>query len=198
MGDGKWICLIVNSSYCRGSHESLEKSICGVVGDDFIELKVLLDDNYVEDSYAFLKCSDFSKHVQNLRKVGAIRTVLDSYANPRYLTEEEVQGVFKKEVPKGSESILIYGDVVKVTDGYLNGLTGIIYERDEEDLYRVCFKLHTRSFIDILPRSILDYESNLFDELKFPVLLCRIKDKDVAVIPQNKIDQNALRAGRLY
>jgi hypothetical protein len=198
MGDGSWLCIIVNSSYCRGSCEALERSICGVVGEDFIELRVLPDENYVEDAYAFLKCHNFPEHVQNLRKVNAIRTVLDSYASPRYLMEEEVEGLFKKETPKGSDSILIYGDVVRITEGYLNGLTGIIYERDEEGLYRVCFKLHTRSFIDILPRSILDYESNLFDELKFPVLLYRIKDKDVAVIPQDKIDQNALRAGSLY
>jgi hypothetical protein len=199
MGCGSWVCLIVNSSYCRGgSQETLESNISDVIGDDFIELRILFDENRVEDSYAFLKFRNVEENSVKLRKVNAVKTVLDSYTNPRLIAGEEVEALFKKEEASDSLPGLIYGDVVKISEGYLGGLTGIVYGRDMDDLYRVCFKFHTRSFVDILPRDMLVYESNLFDELKFPVELCKINGKDVAVIPQDRIDQNALRACRLH
>lgn len=189
-----WICLLVNPMFYRKGREVLEAELRAVFGDDLVEMKVVLDEPAPScEFYTFVRCSDYKSHVQALAQSSAVKGVLPSYENPAPLSDEEVAGFVESVETADEPPALRLGDVVRVADGYLENLTGIVLSGDG-DAYRVMFRFHTRRFTEVLNPSSLELDGNLFENLKFPVMPDKVR---VPVVePAGRMGKEAATAFR--
>lgn len=167
---GPWICLIVNSLFHNGDKKVLAGELCRVFGDDLEEVRIVCDDQMEASGeyYTFVKCSDYHKHLDEVIASYAIVNTVLTYENPSFLSDAEVEefvtSVTLTEVPR----IFCMGDIVKVTEGEMAGLEGIVLEPSQNKCI-VLFRLFTRKFTKKIFVTSLVYVDNVFSHIKFPV-----------------------------
>lgn len=176
-----WICLLVNPKYYRRGKEVIELELFKVFGDDLVELRVIIDDESTdaEEYYAFIRCRNYQEHLSKLMNCRVIKGVLSSYDSPTYLSHEDVKGfissINEEEIPE----CLSVGDVVKVNEGYLSGLTGLVVKDKGSMIYEVKFKFHTREFEEEIPITHLTLVDSVFDHLKIPVPTAELQEHGI-------------------
>ena len=161
MSIGFWICVVTNGSIGSQSLPSFEASIRNVFGSDLLRVCLIGETGSgEEDSYVLINCLDYNSHSEALRCNKRISKVLESFDNPRILSDEDVKGLVEK-APEPSREF-IPGDVVKITSGCMSGLTGIVTRQKSKKRYHVFFRFHTRSFQKIILSSSMEFKFNLF------------------------------------
>lgn len=181
------MCLNINIKQIRKatSVESVRRHLAGLFGDDLIDFVVVGDwisDDSVEscgDSYVFIKTCNYHSHVKALRASRMVSGVLDSYDAPIYVDEQDVV-VFREKmaVERMDPLTFHFGDVVKVREGYLKGLHGVVCDPTTHKTCNVLFKFFTRSILQKLSVKNIELKGSVFDHIKFPVT----KQKDYQVI----------------
>jgi len=176
-----WICLIVNPTFYRRGRAILENELNKVFGEDLLELRVVFGEEHkdVEEYYAFVRCSDYDQHLSSVMSSPAIKAVLSTYENPVYLSDADVNEFMESIEEEASPVNLSVGDMVKVKDGYLSGLTGFVTDDIGHRRYKVLFRFHTRKFQEEMAIGSLTLVDSLFGKLKFPVVTDNLMDSGV-------------------
>ena len=178
-----WICLLVNPTFFRRGRVILEAELGRVFGDDLLELRVVFGDEGsrkdVEEYYAFIRCQNYQNHLSGLMSSSAIKGVLTTYENPVFLSDADVNAFMDSIEEEAAPVNLSVGDVVKVREGYLSGLTGLVTEDQGSRSYQVMFRFHTRKFHEEMPISSLTLVESVFDHLKIPVLTDSLRESGI-------------------
>jgi transcription antitermination factor NusG len=176
-----WICLLVNPSSFRRGREVLESELNKIFGPDILGLRVVFGEerNDVEEYYAFIRCRNYQQYISGLRNSSAIKGVLTTYDNPAYLSDADVSEFLSSIEQKDVPDNLSLGDVVKVKEGYLSGLTGIVMKSVSDSEYDVLFSFHTRKFHEKMQVSHLTLVDSIFDHLKSPVLTDNLRESGI-------------------
>ncbi len=156
-----WIALMMGKAlnYRRPSIWSDKiKEICGNdVKYEAVGNSVLSDNG---DWYLFIKDPDWEKHIVELKKIRWVVSVVSDGDKPYIFSNQEVQsfvGDIKTKLEDGDE--FSPGDAVKVKNGYLSGLYGIV-ESIRGKRARVFFSFHIRGFTESLKKSDLEFVKN--------------------------------------
>lgn len=173
---GGWVCANVDSKQIRRNNavELIRSDLKKIFGSSLEEVVIAgakLDDNSFESSvenYIFIKTKDYYKGVQGLRASRIISSVLSDYSNPSFISEEEVR-VFAEGSLLSDEKDFEYADVVKVKEGTLKDLKGIVLKKKEGEIYEVFFRMCTRQFTENLHRDNLLFDTNIIDRLRIPL-----------------------------
>jgi len=176
---GQWVCIIIDFQVTKSTDaiKRIHQEALGIFGSDFIDMVIIDGDLMCGASdlevfhYVFVKCRNFSAHIDKLRNSTIVSGVMDDYHRPRFVPEDEINEM-RHRIRKPKLGSLFEGDVVIAQDGYLKGLSGIVVCADN-GLYMVMFKFYTRSFVEELNREMLEHSGNIFDNMKFPVTLNR-------------------------
>jgi hypothetical protein len=178
----KWICLVV-SGFQAAKKTAFEGEVSSLFGADFKEMRLVAGDNipFAEDVYCLVQCSNYTSHVQDLIASPVIRNVLTSYEDPFYLSDHDVEDFCLSLHP---ERLVVFdfGDIIRVTTGYLSGLTGIVLGCESDSHYRVTFRFHTRSFVEVLKGECLELLDNVFEHLKFPVVSDSLGEEELITL----------------
>lgn len=176
-----WICLLISPSFFRRGSEVLESELEKIFGDDMTELRVVFGDEHkdVEEFYAFIRCRNYSDYVSGLMSSSAIKGVLATYENPVYLSDADVRAFIESIDEEDIPCNLSVGDVVKVKEGYLSGLTGLVTKDVGYQKYDVLFSFHTRKFNEEMPMSHLTLVDSIFSHLKVPVLTDNLRESGI-------------------
>jgi len=172
--EGKWICILLNHQYSK--KESLgivRKEMDKIFGEDGLGMEIAKSGTCDAEGfgyYAFVNCLNYENHVAGLRRSRVIYDVLPSYKNPHFLSEEEVLSFKDSAENEGKPKELFYGDLVKVEEGYLKNLYGIVKSKNDDNTYKVFFKLYTMKFDEDLSPKVLDLQRNIFDKVRVPVV----------------------------
>jgi len=167
-----WVCLIINPTYYRRGKSLLDAELRKIFSDDLDEIRVVFGEEKkdVEEYYAFVRCSNYDNHVIEVRRSSAIRSVLPSYDAPAYLSDAEVNEFMSSIEEKNVSEYLLVGDVVKVKNGYLSGLTGLVIGESGSRDYDILFRFHTRKFEERISITNLSRTESIFENIKVPVL----------------------------
>jgi transcription antitermination factor NusG len=176
-----WICLLVNPNFYRRGKVMLQAEMNKIFGPDMLELRVVFGEEHkdVEEFYAFVRCTNYHDHVSALMGSSAIKSVLSTYDNPVYLSDAEVKEFIESIEYEDVPDNLAVGDVVKVKEGYLSGLTGLVTKARESHTYQVTFRFHTRKFHEEMPISHLTLVESIFSHLKVPVCTDELIDSGI-------------------
>ena len=163
MSEG-WICLYINIQYLS-SFDSLEirRRLFGIFGESFIDSLLIRDNQGSIDNYIFVKCIDYFSHIEKLKESSFVFNVLESFENPKFISEKEIE-TFGKSLGKKELDILVAGDIVKATETYLNGLYGIVIKNYGNDAYLVKFKFYVKDIFEKLDRKSLDFCGTVLDK----------------------------------
>jgi hypothetical protein len=136
-----------------------------VFGNDLEQVRIVGEGSSEdEDSYVLVKCRNYHDHSEALRASKRVSKVLESFDNPTFLSEKDVDGFFEKPV-KHDRKEFERGDVVVVNRGYLSQLTGIVVSKKSRNRYGVFFRFHMRSFCEVIPASWMEFRFNFFNGL---------------------------------
>jgi hypothetical protein len=178
--EGSWLCLAIDIQFIRmkGMLPLLQSEVHRIFGDDFLDMVVigekLCEDHFemLAENYIFVKCANYDEHIDELKRSKIVIGVLDNYDRPNFISEEEIL-TFQKRIERDKKyGVLYVGDVVKVREGYLKNLKGVVVKVINDNYYDVMFKLHTRTFSEEMTRKNLEFEKNIFDKIKIPVIEC--------------------------
>jgi len=174
-----WVCLVVGGS----DHDRMVAEVTRIFGDDLVEVRVVtpLDDS--SESYCLVRCRDYLPHVGELMSSSVVRAALPSYERPQPLTDEEVEEFCLSMEPKASKRPC-RGDLVRVLDGYLSGLFGIVAGPGKGDGWRVLFRFHVKDFEEELMPLQLEILDNVFRSLKMPVTSDTVDERGMRVMAQ--------------
>ena len=188
MEDG-WVCLNVDFSLTRSdfAEERVAEEIERIFRADLVDILAIGgdlvggSDELQISHYVFVKCVNYSSHIDELRNSAMVTGVLDDYGSPRFVPEEEMDQL--REGMRCSESGMLFpGDIVDIRGGYWRGLSGVILSR-MNGKYNVMFKLCTTSTTEVLDRKSLTHRGNLFDMMKIPVTIGKRKAKKLLGSP---------------
>lgn len=177
MSDGKWVCLSLDPKHVRrlGDLDELKQEIGDCFGSDCLDV-VIMGDQFAEfcvelaaENYIFVRCSDYFSHVPALKACRVIKGVLDSYDSPSFVSPDEVDEFQETVEAKGQTGELLMGDVVRVREGRLKNLQGVVVSMSGTR-YVVFFKLFTRRFTERISKKNLVRMGSIFDTFKFPVV----------------------------
>jgi transcription antitermination factor NusG len=172
--EGNWICILLNHQYSKKeSLDIVRKEMDKVFGEDNLGVEIAKSGTCDSEGfgyYAFVNCLNYENHVSGLRRSRVIYDVLPSYKSPHFLSEEEVLSFKDSAENEGRPEELFYGDLVKIEDGYLKNLYGIVKSKNDDGTYKVFFKLYTMKFDEDLSPRVLDLQRNIFDKVRVPVV----------------------------
>lgn len=162
-----WLCVIISKNLCNRGEAEARQEIKRLTGDAFVDFR-MSDDGFDGDCYCFVKCDLSANFIENYRRSAMIVTVLDSYENPAYLSDEEVFEFTDRE--EGDVLCPRYGDTVAVQgESPFSGLYGVVVEPGLERS-RVMFRFHTVTKRRWLENEELILVGNVFSRLKRPVI----------------------------
>jgi hypothetical protein len=162
----------------NGDKDALANELCRVFGDDLVEVQIVCDEQMEASGeyYSFVKCSNYHSHQEEAIASHAIASVVLTYEEPSYLTDQEVDEFMASVLTAEASRVYVMGDIVRVTEGLTSGLNGIVVVPGPEECV-VGFKLYTRRFTETIPVTFLEYVDNVFLHLKFPVTEDRLTAK---------------------
>lgn len=167
----RWVCLSLNQNAIREGDllERIKREMQSIFKNDLHEMVVMCDKLSKEifemnvENYLFVKVANYFDHLKELKDNTLIFGVLDTYESPAYIPEEEVSKFRDSMKHKFNVDDLKLGDVVTIKEGYLKNLKGVVMHLLKNGRYKVLFKFHTYSFVEIMYRKNLVYLSNIFD-----------------------------------
>ena len=174
----KWVCLAISSAFHHGNKDAAAREIQNIFGDSLVEARIVRD-NFMEQSgeyFMLVKCSDYHSHIDQLRDSPAVLRVVQSYNEPSFLTEEEVDGFSQSVNAEPPPVEFIYGDIVQVQAivspknfQYLSGLYGMVVEpmllRNRVSVF---FRFETYCFSKSISSTSLRFAGNVFENMKVP------------------------------
>ena len=157
-----WLCVVIAKKLCGKGVDAAREEVGRIVGCELEGFR-LRDDDLGDDCYAFLKCPQ-PPNMDGLRRSPSVITVLDSYDNPSYLTQKEVDDFLDGDA--SDCPVTHEGDAVKVRgDGTYAGLHGIVVTGGSEES-EVVFRLHTVTKCECLSNEDLIVGENVLPYLK--------------------------------
>ena len=162
-----WFCVVLNKNFCARGVQEVSLEIARMAGEAFVDFR-MEEDGFDGDCYSFLKCElEAGDFMEGLRRSPGVVTVLDSYDNPSYLSEEEVYAF--TEVKEKPPLFARYGDTVAVGgEGPFCGLKGVVVTPGVEKS-RVIFRFHTVTRKEWVKNDEIVLIGNVFFHLKVPV-----------------------------
>lgn len=156
-----WLCVVIARKLCGKGEEATRHEIERVMGTSVNDFR-MRDDGLGDDCYVFVKCKD--ANIDGLRRDPNVVTVLESYDNPSWLSDDEVNGFFASEAPK--TPVTTDGDAVVVTgDGVYAGLHGVVVSGAEQES-EVMFRFHTVTKYETISNDKLIVGENILSRLK--------------------------------
>lgn len=181
---GEWICLMVDGTFRHGDREAVDREIASIFGQDLIDARTVCNEEMsgsTGEYYLFLKCGNYDDHLERLKKSAVVVSVIPSYENPHRFNDNEVdEFAGSVEEPK-KPGELDEGDMVRVTEGYLKNLYGVVERKSRSGIYKVVFSFHLRRFSDILSVSCLQFVANILRREKAPA---PVKTQEVYAVVQ--------------
>ena len=177
----KWIALMVSSSFRHGDRDVMVGELRSIFGNDLAEIKFVDDEAMISSGeyYCFVRISEYNTHMDSLIGSAAVCRVVPAYDCPHEFTEDEIEAFGSSAKKSEIRGEFETGDMVKIKDGELKGLYGIIFEALGEDRYSVAFKMYTRGFEEVVEARSMEFVDNVFKHLKFPVTVDKIRSGDV-------------------
>jgi len=171
--NSNWYCFIFDRKRVRGLgslEELLRKTAEEIFGEDFYDICVIGDKITEEtfethaESYFFVRCSNYHNHSQEVKRSSVITLVLPSTDNPDIVSNADID-LFKETSNEKfrNDQKFMSGDIVRVKDGYLQNLTGIVLEENKDGSYAVFFRLYTRQFVEKIKDKNIVFVGRLFD-----------------------------------
>jgi hypothetical protein len=160
-----WLCLILCRALCSQGELAARKEVAKLAGDSFVDFK-LTDDGFEGECYAFLRCVPELLPMSNFRSSNRVIGVLDSYSNPKFLTDKDVQDFIK--VPEKQSQTFKFGDTVLVLDGRMAKLYGIVVGSAGNSSL-VLFRFHITTREEWIDNNDLSLTGTAFSVFKFPV-----------------------------
>lgn len=176
---GEWYCALLNNKALRGVKDvrkHVNLSFKSIFGKDLCDVCVpgeQLTDKLFElesENYVFFCCKNYTKHCVNVKKHSLIRLVLPETNHPEAIDKEEIES-FTSSIMEVHSSEVNLGDEVKVREGYLKNLYGVVLEELEGDRYRVAFYLHTRIVEEEMRKNNLVSVGTIFKHFRKQVIL---------------------------
>lgn len=162
--DQGWLCVVVSKNLRGKEEDVVTREIAGLAGDHFVDFGIA-DDDFDGDFYAFVKCAE-GVAMDPFRKAPSVVTVLESYENPVFLGDAEVEGFLSREPEVSS---VRHGDAVSVGgDGVFSKLNGVVVLAGRSKSM-VMFRFHTVTKREWIPNDELIVTGNVFSRLKLPV-----------------------------
>lgn len=177
--------MTISSSFHRGDKNAVASEIQRIFGDDLKEARIVCDDAMEQSGeyFTLVCCSDYQRHIEDLKDSAAVLRVVPSYNSPAFLSESEVDSFAKSvdEVPPPKE--FAYGDMVTINDTvkpqnlqYLSGLYGLVVGYGKRTGWLVVyFRFETRSFKYTITSTSLNYCGNVFESIRVPPFKTPIK-----------------------
>jgi transcription antitermination factor NusG len=171
-----WICLDIRERYCKAEYYSVIKdNIVKVLGSDLkeylfvgLELSQDVQDNLLT-SYIFVHCRNIHDHIDNIKTIKFIRTILNDYTKIRIISDEEIEDLKRDWYKKiENKQNFVYGDVVKVKSGVFSSLHGIVIGK-ETGKYKLLFKFNLGCVVETFLKDNLFFHSNIFNFMKIPL-----------------------------
>jgi len=167
----KWICVKINLRNCKRSNpvSQIESTFSSIFGSDLHEVLFTgdyLDEYYfslTSENYVFVHCDNYDKHVLKLKRSKLVHSVLNTYDDPSFVSEDEI-AQFKEGMNTERENRIDKRDVVRVKDGYMKDLIGVVIGK-EDGLMKVIFQLFTISFADLFHEDNLEKQSTLSEKV---------------------------------
>jgi len=135
---------------------------------DFVDFSMAFDGS--EETYAFVKCHNYHSHVDRLKHSPAIKTVLASFDSPCFLSDLEVKDFITSAKPTVESGVFKTGDVVRVKNGFLSNLVGLVIKAVGKRRYSVAFNFHIRRFRQRISAKDLILVGNVFRVVRSPVV----------------------------
>lgn len=172
--DRGWVSFFADVKFLsRCGFSTIHDELREVFGKDMQDI-FFMDTNEEEtkeeqtNSYVLVKCKNYFKYVKQLKKCKYIVSAIETFDNPYFIPEEEVL-VFRKNIEKQENSYipqkLISGDIVKVKDGCLKGMFGLVLKYYKSNKALVFFKFHSLSFQERYEEKRLVLCGNFIDKL---------------------------------
>jgi hypothetical protein len=159
--------LLVNHNFLRRRGSSVEQEMRSAFEADFVDFAMMFDGS--EETYAFVKCHDYHSHVNRLKHSPAIKLVLSSFDSPSFLSDLEVRDFVASASPKVETGEFRTGDVVRVKNGFLSNLVGLVIKAVGKKRYSVAFNFHIRRFRQCISAKDLTLVDNVFRVVRSPV-----------------------------
>lgn len=166
---GKWICLMISTSFHHGDKEAIGRDIGRIFGDDLIEIRIVCDEAMEASGeyYGFVCCENYIDHIDELVNSAAVLRVVPSYNSPHIFTVKEIEQFGNSVVESQTPGDFIYGDIVMVKMSYLQNLYGMVVNPGAKKC-TVLFRLYTDAFIKKIPVTCLEWVDNLLEKMAIP------------------------------
>jgi len=174
-----WVCLVLGGR----DRDRMIAEVGRVFGDDLVEVRAVAPPDDSSDSYCFVKCSSYLPHVGELVSSPMVRAALPSYEHPQPLTDDEVNEFCASLEPQAAAD-LSRGDLVKVRDGYLSGLFGIVLGPAGAGRWSVLFRFHIRDFEEKLAPCQVEVLDNVFRRLRTPVTSAMVDSRGMRIMAE--------------
>lgn len=158
--DAIWVCLMANRSLDNKDHKTIKKELTCIFQEDLVEFKVGCNDQLLQSGeyYLFVKCADFWKHTEAIRKNHFISSVVPSVEQPHNFSSKEIVSFLSSIGQKEAEQqSLENGDMVLVKSGYLKGLYGVVIKNISAKKYKILFSFYVRQFFESFPVAELEF-----------------------------------------
>lgn len=188
-----WICVSINPHFLHyHDKEELTDLFYEIFKFDYIE-HYLMDEedgekDYEFDRYVFVHCKQYKPYISELRKNRYIKNVLNSFDDISPIPEKEIfeikttasNVVFDDDYFVNRTGFLLFGDIVKVLDGSLSSMNGVVIKECEKkkDFYYVYFRLFVDSFYKKIHISNLEFKTSIFKFIKNPVIKGTVTKSD--------------------
>ncbi len=177
----QWYCFLLDGKHLKGVSDLeyfLTEEMKRVFKKDFYGIKLIGERTTEDDfglnteSYFFVCCNNYQKNIEAIRRCKIISLVLPNIDNPEIVSLESIKKFEKSAciINTDDEIEIDICDIVKVRDGYLKDLSGIVIRLVDHNYCDVFFRLYTRLFEERLMRKNLIVQNTVFNYIKFPVI----------------------------
>jgi hypothetical protein len=157
-----WLCISVGVSLYHGNRDAVERKLRDIFGKDLREVRFVCNDVMWSSGeyFIFVLCSNYESHISSLKRESAYLKVVPSVDRPSWISPEEVNK-FTRSVKAEDSSVLGKGDIVRVKNGHLKNLFGIVLKKSPRNRYSTLFRLCTRKILASLHENNLQKVGNI-------------------------------------
>lgn len=170
-----WYCFVVKSQVNakKSFLKKIRRDFKQAFLKDFTKIEILTNDEGLcseDEWYVFVKCNNYDKYVQSVRRIRYIVRTMGDFENPDVMSDKEVLEFCDSVKKSKTQALLFLGDIVKVLSGYLSGLFGVVNGYDNGK-YEVVFRFHTKVICEKFTMSdILHADKNIFHVVRNPIV----------------------------
>jgi len=164
----EWICLMVNTTFHHGDKEAAEQEIQKIFRDDLVDAKLVCDEAMQASGeyYAFVCCSNYEAHIEDVVISAAVARVVPSYDRPHLLSDADVKSFVSSVLDQYDTGDFTYGDVVRVKEhGHLDNLYGLVVSPGRRSC-KVFFRFHMHSFSQSISVTSLERVDNVLEQMR--------------------------------